>query len=307
MSLSKFAYFRGEIIPYSEAKVGVLTHALNYGTGAFAGLRGYWNADEEQLYMFRPLDHYRRLLNSAKILCMEFDHTPESLAEVTAELLRKEAFKENVYIRPLIYKADEIIGVKLHGLTDEISICAMPFGKYVAKDTDAHVTISSWRRIDDNIIPARGKITGAYANSALIKTDAVRAGFDEALVLTDGGHISEGSAMNLFMVRDGVLITPPITDNVLEGISRKSVMELAEKELGLTVVERPIDRTEVYLCEELFFTGTAAQITAITKVDFRPVGSGVMGPISDRLRNLFNDAVRGKLPAYRDWLVPVYE
>lgn len=307
MSLPKFAYFRGEIIPYSEAKVGVLTHALNYGTGAFAGLRGYWNADEEQLYMFRPLDHYRRLLNSAKILCMEFDHTPESLAEVTAELLRKEAFKENVYIRPLIYKADEMIGVKLHGLTDEISICAMPFGKYVAKDTDAHVTISSWRRIDDNIIPARGKITGAYANSALIKTDAVRAGFDEALVLTDGGHISEGSAMNLFMVRDGVLITPPITDNVLEGISRKSVMELAEKELGLTVVERPIDRTEVYLCEELFFTGTAAQITAITKVDFRPVGSGVMGPNSDRLRNLFNDAVRGKLPAYRDWLVPVYE
>jgi len=307
VSLPNYAYFKGKIVPYSEAKVGVLTHALNYGTGAFAGLRGYWNDVEKQLYIFRPFDHFRRLLNSAKILCMEFDHSAESLAEITAELLRTEAFKENVYIRPLIYKADEAIGVKLHGLTDEISIVAMPFGKYVAKDTDAHVTISSWRRVDDNIIPARGKITGAYANSALIKTDAVRAGFDEALVLTESGHISEGSAMNFFMVRDGVLITPPITENVLEGISRKSVMDMAEKELGLTVVERPIDRTEVYLCEELFFTGTAAQITAITQVDFRPVGSGVMGPLTDQLRNLFNDAVRGKLAAFRDWIVPVYQ
>jgi branched-chain amino acid aminotransferase len=307
VSLPTYAYFRGEIVPYSEAKVGVLTHALNYGTGAFAGLRGYWDAAEEQLYLFRPYDHFRRLLNSAKILCMEFEHTPESLTEITIDLLRKEGHKENVYVRPLIYKADEIIGVKLHDLIDEISIVAMPFGKYVAKDTDAHVTISSWRRVDDNIIPARGKITGAYANSALIKTDAVRAGFDEALVLTESGHISEGSAMNLFMVRDGVLITPPVTENVLEGITRRSVLELAKDELGLPVVERPIDRTEVYLCEELFFTGTAAQVTAITKVDFRPVGNGVMGPISDRLRNLFNDVVRGKLVAYQDWIVPVYK
>jgi len=307
VSLPNYAYFRGEIVPYSEAKVGVLTHALNYGTGAFAGLRGYWNADEEQLYLFRPFDHFRRLLNSAKILCMEFEHTPESLTEITAELLRKEAYQENVYIRPLIYKADEIIGVKVHDLTDEISICAMPFGKYVAKDTDAHVTISSWRRVDDNIIPARGKITGAYANSALIKTDAVRAGFDEALVLSDNGHISEGSAMNLFMVRDGELVTPPVTENVLEGITRRSVLNLAKSELDLKVIERPIDRTEVYLCEELFFTGTAAQVTAITQVDFRPVGDGVMGPISDRLRNLFNDVVQGKLTAYRDWIVPVYK
>lgn len=307
MSLPNYAYFRGKIVPYSEAKVGVLTHALNYGTGAFAGVRAYWNAEEKQLHMFRPFDHFRRLLNSAKILCMEFDYTPEGLAEITAELLRKEGYKENVYIRPLIYKADEIIGVKLHDLIDEISIVSMPFGSYVAKETDAHVTISSWRRVDDNIIPARGKITGAYANSALIKTDAVRAGFDEALVLTESGHVSEGSAMNLFMVRDGVLVTPPVTENVLEGITRRSVLELVKGELGLPVVERPIDRTEVYICEELFFTGTAAQVTAITKVDFRPVGSGVMGPISEKLRILFNDVVRGKLPAYQDWIVPVYK
>ena len=307
MALPNYAYFRGKIVPYSEAKVGVLTHALNYGTGAFAGMRGYWNTDEEQLYLFRPHDHFRRLLNSAKILCMEFDHTVESLTEITTELLRKEGYREDVYIRPLIYKADEMIGVKLHGLIDEISICAMPFGLYVAKETDAHVTISSWRRVDDNVIPARGKITGAYANSALIKTDAVRAGFDEALVLTEEGHISEGSAMNLFMVRDGKLITPPLTENVLEGITRRSALEIAARELDIPIVERPVDRTEVYLCEELFFTGTAAQITVITKVDHRPVGTGVMGPIATQLRGLFNDVVRGKKPGYEDWVIPVYE
>ena len=307
MVLPNFAYFRGKIVPYSEAKVGVLTHALNYGTGAFAGLRGYWNPDEEQLYLFRPHDHFRRLLNSAKILCMEFDHTVESLTAITAELLRKEGYREDVYIRPLVYKADEMIGVKLHDLKDEISIVSMPFGLYVAKDTNAHVTISSWRRVDDNVIPARGKITGAYANSALIKTDAVRAGFDEALVLTQEGHISEGSAMNLFMVRDGRLITPPLTENVLEGITRRSALEIAGRELDIPIDERLIDRTEVYLCEELFFTGTAAQITAITMVDHRPVGTGIMGPITTRLRELFNDVVRGKMAAYRDWIVPVYE
>ncbi len=307
MTLPNYAYFKGKIVPYSEAKVGILTHALNYGTGAFAGLRGYWNPDESQLYLFRPYDHYTRLLNSAKILCMEFCHSVESLTETTKALLRKEGFQEDVYIRPLIYKADEMIGVKLHGLVDEISICAMPFGLYVAKDTNAHVTISSWRRIDDNVIPARGKITGAYANSALIKTDAVRAGFDEALVLTEGGHISEGSAMNLFMVRDGKLITPPLTENVLEGITRRSALEIATRELDITVDERPIDRTEVYLCDELFFTGTAAQITAITQVDHRPVGAGVMGPITTRLRELFNDVVRGKRPGYEEWVVPVYD
>lgn len=301
------AYFEGKIVPYAEAKIGILTHALNYGTGAFGGLRGYWNPEREQMYLFRPGDHYRRLLNSAKLLCMSFDHTPESLTAITKELLRKEGFRENVYVRPLVYKASEGIGVKLHGLDDEISIVALPFGLYLANDTDAHVTISSWRRVDDNVIPARGKITGAYANSALIKTDAQRAGFDEALVLTQDGHISEGSAENLFMVRDGVLLTPPVTDNVLEGITRRSVIELAQKELGLSVVERPIDRTEVYICDELFMTGTAAQITAITRVDHRRVGSGSMGPVATRLREIFHDVVIGKVEKYRTWNIPVYK
>ena len=307
MALPKHAYFQGKIVPYSEAKVGVLTHALNYGTAAFGGVRAYWNEDEQQLYIFRAPDHYRRFLNSAKLLCMDLDHTPESLTQLTVDLLRVDGYQQDIYIRPLAYKCDEVIGVKLHGLNHELSICALPFDKYLADDTNAHVTISSWRRVDDNIIPARGKISGAYANSAFIKTDAVRAGFDEALVLTQEGHISEGSAMNFFMLREGQLVTPPVTENILEGISRRSVIELARDEFKMNVVERPVDRTEVYLCDELFLTGTAAQITAVTRVDFRPVGSGKMGPFTTRLYQLYQDILRGRVAQYKHWLTPVYE
>jgi branched-chain amino acid aminotransferase len=306
MDLPINAYFNGKIVPYSKAKVGVLTHSLNYGTAAFAGVRAYWNADEEQLFIFRPVDHFRRFLSSAKLLCMQFDHTPGSLTQTTQELLRKDGHHCDVYIRPLAYKADEIIGVKLHDLHDEISIVALPFDRYVSNDTNAHVTISSWRRVDDNVIPARGKISGAYANSAFIKTDALRSGFDEALVLTQEGHISEGSAMNIFIARDGVLITPPVTENILEGITRSTVMDLARAELNLDIVERPIDRTEAYLCDEIFLTGTAAGVTAVTRVDHRPVGAGVMGPITTQLRQVFGDVVRGNYPKYRHWNEPVY-
>jgi branched-chain amino acid aminotransferase len=238
---------------------------------------------------------------------MEFKHTPASLTQLTVELLRADGNHCDVYIRPLAYKADEAIGVKLHGLIDELSIVSVPMlTSYVSNDTGAHVTFSSWRRVDDNMIPARGKVSGAYANSALIKSDALLAGFDEALVLSQDGHVSEGSAMNVFMVRDGVVITPPPTENILEGITRRSIIELARSELGLQVVERPIDRTEVFICDELFFTGTAAQVTAITRVDFRNVADGKMGPITTQLRNCFDDVVHGKSPKYRAWLTPVY-
>jgi branched-chain amino acid aminotransferase len=303
VDLPKNAYFQGKIVPYSEAKVGVATHALNYGTAVFGGMRGYWNEEKKRLFVFR--DHYRRFLNSCRIMCMEFEHTPESLTDLTLELLRRDDYRQDIYIRPLAYKADEGIGVRLHDLKDDLTIFALPFGQYIKNDTSAHVTISSWRRIDDNMIPARGKISGAYAGSALIKTDAARAGFDEALVLNQEGHLTEGSAMNLFMVRDGFLVTPPVTDNILEGITRRSVMELAKNELGLTVVERPIDRTEVYICEELFLTGTAAQVTVVTKVDYRPIGQGVMGPIAEQLRKLFLEVVRGNNPKYAHWNVAV--
>ena len=306
MNLPKYAYFRGEIVPYSEAKVSVLTHGLNYGTAVFAGVRAYWNEKQEQLYIFRPIEHFQRLLHSAKVMLMDFDYTPQSLTEITLELLRKEDYQRDIYIRPLAYKADEIVGVKLHDLIDEITIAALPFDSYVANDTNAHVTFSSWRRLDDNMIPARGKVSGAYANSALIKSDAVLSGFDEALVLTQDGHVSEGSAMNFFMVRNGALITPTITENILEGITRRTALELARKELGIEIVERPIDRTEIYNSDELFMTGTAAQIVAITRVDHRTIGSGKMGPIATQLRELYQQVVRGGLEKYRHWNTPVY-
>jgi len=304
--LPHFAYFEGKIVPYAEARVGVATHALNYGTGAFGGIRGYWNAEQEQLYIFRPKDHFRRLLHSAKMLCCSLDLTPEAMTDLVLQVVRAEGYRRDCYIRPLVYKSSEVIGVRLHDLRDELTIFSIPFGKYIERDDDAHVTFSSWRRVDDNAIPARGKICGAYVNSALIKTDAALSGFDEGLVLTQEGHVSEASAMNVFMVRDGRLITPPVTENILEGITRRSIMELARKELGVEVVERPIDRTEVFVCDEFFLAGTAAQVTAVTQVDRRVVGAGVMGPMTARLRKLYDDILRGREPKYRHWIEPVY-
>ena len=183
---------------------------------------------------------------------------------------------------------------------------AIPFGRYLEQEEGAHVRISSWRRLDDNAVPARAKITGAYINSALAKTDAVLSGFDEALVLTENGHISEGSAENFFMVRNGHLITPPVTSNILEGITRDTVIELAEKEMGLKTIERSIDRSEVYVCQEAFLCGTGVQIAAITSVEHRAIGAGVIGPVVTRLRELYFDVVRGKNPEYRHWCTPVY-
>jgi branched-chain amino acid aminotransferase len=306
VTLPNFAFFKGRIVPYSEAKVGVLTHTLNYGTGVFGGLRGYWNEEENQLFLFKPHDHFRRFLESAKLLLMEFPYSEEQLTGHLLDLLRAEKYRTDCYIRPIAYFADEVIGVRLHGLNPEIAIVSIPFGSYVENEEGSHVTISSWRRIDDNAIPARGKIAGAYVNSAFIKTDAVRAGFDEAIVLNQDGHIAEGSAENIFVVRKGIVCTPPVTDNILEGITRRTVIMLLRDELGLEVVERSIDRTEVYLAEEIFFCGTGVQIAAINKVDHRPVGTGKMGPITGKLRTLYFDVVKGRVLKYREMCLPVY-
>lgn len=305
MEFPKHVFFEGKIVPFEEAKISVATHAFNYGTAVFGGIRAYWNQDVEKLYIFRPYDHYHRLLNSGRMMNMEIPYDEEGLIQLTLELLRKEGWQTDIYIRPLIYKADLGIGVRLHDLKDGLTIFSLPFHHYVKNDTAAHVTISSWRRLDDNTIPARGKVSGAYANSALIKTDASRAGFDEALVLDQNGHISEGSAMNVFMVRDGVVVTPPVTDNILEGITRRTAMELAKSELGLPVLERSIDRTEVFICDELFMTGSAAQIVAVTRVDYRSVGAGSMGPVTTKLREWFDNVARGRVTKYQHWNVAV--
>ena len=302
----KYAYFEGRIVPFEQATISVMNHTFNYGTGAFGGLRGYWNEDEQELFIFRPLDHFKRLLNSARLLTFELDYTPQQLTDILFELLRAEGWRENIYIRPLVYVKNEQIGVKLHDLEYDITMFSLPFGSYVPNEEGTSVTFSSWRRVDDNVIPARGKIIGAYVNSALIKTDAQRAGFDEALVLNQDGHVSEGSAANFFMLRDEEVITPPVTDNILEGITRRTVIQLLRHEMGLEVIERPIDRTEVYLAEEAFFCGTGVQIAAITSVDHRPIGTGRIGPVVSKLRELYFDVVTGRVEKYRFWNAPVY-
>ena len=307
MDLSKHAFFEGKIVPLADAKINIATHGFLYGTAVFGGMRAYWNEEKKRLFVFRPYEHFRRVLNSGRMMAMEIPYDEEGLIQLTLDILRMDDWKQDVYLRPTIYKADMGIGVRLHDLKDEFCMFIMAFEKYVKNDTNAHVTFSSWRRIDDNAIPARGKIAGAYVNSALIKTDANRAGFDEALVLDQNGHVSEGSAMNIFMVRDDILITPPVTDNILEGITRRSIIELARNELGLRVVERSIDRTEVFIAEEMFMTGTAAQVVAVTKIDHRPVGKGEMGPITAKLRALYDDVVRAKVPKYQNWNVEVGE
>ncbi len=305
MDLSKHAFFEGKIVPLEEAKISIAVHAFLYGTSVFGGMRAFWNEEKQRLFVFRPYDHFRRLLHSARMMSMKTSYDEESLIQITLDLIRTDNWKQDIYFRPTFYKADLGIGVRLHDIKDEFSIFVMAYEKYVKNDTDAHVTFSSWRRIDDNVIPARAKVAGAYVNSSLIKSDAVQAGFDEALVLDQNGHVSEGSAMNIFMVRDGVLVTPPVTDNILEGITRRTVIELARRELGIEVVERSIDRTEVYIAEEMFFAGTAAGVTGITKVDHRPIGRGVMGPVATQLRALVEDIVRAKLPKYEHWNVAV--
>ena len=303
--MTKYAYIHGDIVPIEQASISLLNNTFHYGTGCFGGIRGYWNEEQEQLYVFRIEDHFRRFLNSAKMLLCEFDVTPADLAKVTVDLLQREGWRQNCYIRPVAYKDVDFYRVWLHDGNEDIAIVSIPVGKYLEKDEGAKVCVSSWRRVDDTAIPARGKVNGSYVNSALIKSDAMLSGYDEALTLSHDGHVSEGSAANFMMVRDGVIITPPVTDNILEGITRRTIMELARVELDLTVVERPIDRTELYIADEAFFCGTGVQVAAIASIDNRKVGASSPGPITSRISQLYFDVVYGRNPEYMHWLTPV--
>ncbi|HOG47589.1 MAG TPA: branched-chain amino acid transaminase [Anaerolineae bacterium] len=303
---TRYAFFGGAIVPIEQARVSIMTHTLNYGTGCFEGIRAYWNPDEEQLFIFRMPEHYERLHQSSHILHCQLPYTVQQLGDITIELLRREGFRQDTYIRPLVYKATEGIGVRLHNLEDAFALFALPYGKYVDSEEGCRACVSSWRRLDDNMIPPRAKVVGSYVNSALCKTEAALNGYDEAIVLDEEGHVSEGSAENLFMVRRGVLVTPGETANILEGITRATVMQLAREELGIETVVRPIDRTELYVADELFYCGTGVQIAVVTEVDHRPIGSGQMGPVGRMLRDLYFDIVRGRNAKYRHWCTPVY-
>jgi branched-chain amino acid aminotransferase len=302
----QLAYFRGDFVPLEDANINIMTHGFNYGTGCFEGIRAYWNPEQEELFVLQMEAHYRRMERSAKILFMQLPHSVEELCEISLELMRRCGYRQDIYIRPTLYKEDPVIGVRLHNLKDAFHIYVAPMGAYVDIDRGLKVGVASWRRINDNQIPARAKITGAYINSALAKTEAYNRGFDEAIFLNDQGHVCEGSAMNFFMVRDGVLITPGEHEDILEGITRASVIELAKKELGIDTVVRAIDRTEVYVADEIFFCGTGAQVAWVTEADYRPVGDGNMGPITHQIREVYFKAVHGELSQYSHWLQPVY-
>jgi branched-chain amino acid aminotransferase len=301
-----WVFHEGKFGRYNDVRLGLMTHALHYGTGVFEGIRAYWNSKQEQLYLLEPAAHYERMRRSANVMRMTLPYSTEKLINFTIELLRRNEFKSDVYVRPLLYTSSEEIGVRLHNLEHSFFIYAIPFGNYVEIEAGIRCMVSTWRRVPDQSLPARAKVTGSYAQSALAKSEAVEAGFDEAIVLTVDGHVSEGSAENLFMFKDGAFVTPPVTDDILEGVTRTLLIRLIGEELGKPVVERSIDRTELYTCDELLLCGTGAQISPVVEVDRRPVGNGKVGEFSQELQNIYFGAVRGESPKYKDWTIPVY-
>lgn len=304
--MTTLAFFEGEIVPIDQAKISITNHTLHYGTGCFAGIRGYWNESQNQLYVFRLDDHYIRFLNSAKLLHSVIEYDIEQLQNFTLELLRKEGWKQNVYIRPIAYKDEGVFRVWLHDAKDKVAIFSQPTGGYLPDDAGITVCVSSWRRVDDTAMPARGKVNGTYVNSSLAKSDAMLSGFHEAILLNQDGHVSEATAANFMMVRDGTLITPPITANLLEGVVRKSLLVLARDRLGIAVEEREIDRSELYMADEAFFCGTGVQMAAVSSIDHRMIADGNKGPVTHQLGELFRAVLVGEEPDYMDWLTPVY-
>jgi branched-chain amino acid aminotransferase len=301
-----YAFFQKQFMPLAEAKIGILTHALHYGTACFEGIRGNWNSEQEQLYLFRMREHYERMQKGCRLLKISLPYSIEELCSITTELVEKSGYREDVYIRPLAYKSSQAVGVRLHDLEDDFFIIVTTLPAYLDTDKGVRCCTSSWRRVDDTMIPPRGKITGIYVNSALAKTEANELGFDEAILLNQDGHVSEGSGENIFIVNGNKLVTPPSSDNILLGITRDTIIQLARNELGIETVERSIDRSELYLADEAFFTGTAAHVSPILEIDHRPIGDGKVGRVTKQLQQLYFDVIRGKNPKYLHWCTPVY-
>jgi branched-chain amino acid aminotransferase len=300
-----YAYFQKQIMPLSEAKIGIMTHAFNYGTGVFEGIRGNWNEEHETIYLFKVSDHLARLRSSARICNIEIKETDQELTAAILEVVSRSAIREDQYIRPLAYKSSEVLGVRVHNLEDDLLVFVAPFGPYLDSDGGIRCQTSSWRRVEDVSIPARAKGTGIYVNSALAKTEANLNGFDEAIMLDMAGHVSEGSGENIVVVRNRKLITPAPSDNVLEGITLETVLGLGKSELGLEVETRSIDRSELYVADEVFMTGTAAHVTPILEIDHRKVGNGAIGPITRQLKDRYFNIIYGRVSEYAHWCTPV--
>ena len=308
MSNEGIAFHKGEKILLKDASVGIMTHAMHYGTAVFEGIRGNWNNDKKDMVIFRLDEHYERLLRGAKILRMNLSYSVKELSEITVDLVKSNGYKQDLYIRPLAYKSQEqVANLKLHELEDDISIIVVPFGAYIDNDKPINCQTSSWRRPEDSMMPTGVKLAGLYTTSILAKTEAVSANFDEAILLNHDGTVSEGSGENLFMVRNGEIITPTETDNCLLGITRDSIIDIAQNELGMTVIERQIHRSELYLADEVFLTGTAAHVTSVGSLDNRKIGEGKIGKITKSLQDLYfsiviDDEKISKRKDYSNWL-----
>ena len=297
-------YFEGQFVPMRDAKVSIMTHAFMYGTATFEGIRAYWNEEQGKLYGLKIREHVERIRQSCRILLMQDIPSVDELTRLILETVRRNGFREDVYIRPSFYKSTKAIGVRLHDLENELYIITLPFGNYIDTANGVRLMTSSWRRNADEALPARGKIVGGYVNMAFQKTEAELNGFDEAVVLTANGHVNESSAANIFVVRDGIAITPPVSDDLLEGVTRRALMELMANE-GIPTAERSIDRSELYVADEIFVCGTGVQVSPVVEVDHRKVGSGGIGPVGRLVRDRYFEAVRGQLPAYQHWLTPI--
>ena len=300
------AYFKGKVVPIEDANVNVMTHALHYGTAVFEGIRGNWNPSVEKLFIFRIREHYERLLQGCQMLMLDIPYSADELCDITIDLVKQCGYKQDLYIRPLAYKSEELVAnLKLQEVSSDFTLIMVPFGEYLETDGALKCCTSSWRRVDDTNVPPRLKISGTYVNGILAKTEATLAGFDEAIMLTQDGFVSEGSGENLFMINDGVIITPPVSDNNLTGITRDSAMEIAKRELGIEVIEARIRRSELYFADEVFLTGTAAHIQAVGTLDNRKIGSGESGPITNKINEIYQMAIRGQNPDYMDWCTAV--
>ena len=305
--MTEYVYINGEYIEANKATIPVRTHAFWYGTSVFEGIRAYWNEEDKQLYAFRVSEHYERIQKSANIMYMKSPHTTEEYCRITKNLLKKNEYKEDTYVRPTLYKMAQKVGPGLFDNPDGFMIMTNKMGDYIDTSKGLKVCVSSWRRNGDNAIPPRAKVAGSYANAALIKTDAHNFGFDDAIVLDEQGYVTEGSAMNLFLVQDGKLITTTKTDNILVGITRNTIIEIARDIMGIETEERQVSRTELYISDEAFYCGTGAQVSPIVSCDCRNIGTGKIGPISAELQKIYFDVVRGKVPKYKKWCMPIYD
>jgi len=302
----RYAFFQGKMVPIEEAKVDIRTNSLQYCTAIFEGIRSYWNETEKANYVFRLEDHYKRLFENARVMMIKINYSLKDLCNYTINLLKKEDYREDAYVRPFAYNSGLNLGPKLIGNEQDIFIYSLPLGEYLDLSKALKVCVSSWSRIPDNSIPPRAKISGSYVNAAIQKTEALLNGYDEAITLAYGtSFVCEGSAENIFMVKNDVLITPPINNGILEGITRKTVIELAKEELGLPVIERQISRTELYTADELFLCGTSAQIAPIGSVDNRTISNNEIGKTTKKIQDIYFLAVKNKIKKYSKWCTKV--